>query len=239
MDLLNTLTARLKVLMEEHRIKAAPLARSAQLNESAVRDILRGRSKNPGIITLQKIAAVMRLRPSALFEAGEAWELRGRVDAFGKVIPRSLNDGEPTHIESPFFQLDRRDLAALMEEGGSLAPFAYPEDYIIYDPRMPHFRESDLGRPCVCLLEDDELVVMIPRLGDIAGRHHLTPVSGLGAPRLNVAVKRLARVLFVIPPALVPTHPKPTHAGSDAVHEEQTPFEGPSPRGVAEKPADQ
>ncbi len=47
---------RLRALIKSTGIKAATAAREAGLNESAVRDILRGRSLNPGIETLDKIA---------------------------------------------------------------------------------------------------------------------------------------------------------------------------------------
>lgn len=53
-----------------------PLASAAGLNESGVRDILRGRSKNPGVITIDRIAATLDIAPAALTPGnGAVWEL--------------------------------------------------------------------------------------------------------------------------------------------------------------------
>lgn len=57
------LSERLQALMRKVKIRAAPLARRAGRNESAVRDILRGRSKNPGIITMRRIAKALDMSP--------------------------------------------------------------------------------------------------------------------------------------------------------------------------------
>ena len=58
--------SRLRALMAERRIKPAPLARAAGLNESAVRDILRGRSQNPGLLTLTRIAGALKVTTAEL-----------------------------------------------------------------------------------------------------------------------------------------------------------------------------
>lgn len=59
----------LRRLLEETGLKAAPAARAAGLSESAIRDILRDRSKNPGIETLDKIACVFGISLEELIRA--------------------------------------------------------------------------------------------------------------------------------------------------------------------------
>ena len=49
--------------------RASSLALAAGLNESAVRDILRGRSQNPGIVTLHRLALALGVETSALYTA--------------------------------------------------------------------------------------------------------------------------------------------------------------------------
>ena len=59
------------------------LARAAQLNETAIRDILKGRSKNPRIDTLKAIATVLECTVNDLIGdielRGENQRLRERV----------------------------------------------------------------------------------------------------------------------------------------------------------------
>lgn len=66
--ILEALKVNLSYWMETRGIKPAPLARQAGLNESAVRDIMRSRSRNPGIVTLGRIAAVLGVSVRELVE---------------------------------------------------------------------------------------------------------------------------------------------------------------------------
>ena len=168
MDIVDVLTERLKVLMKEYGVKAAPLARRATLNESAVRDILRGRSKNPGIVTLQKIASVLKLRPSALFEGGQAWPIIGEISAEGHVNDYKGEDVNKMAVENPFFYFREENYAALLENSGSIAPFAFDGDYLIFDRGRTEVRDQDLGRPCVCYLDDGRVLVLF-ELGPAPG----------------------------------------------------------------------
>lgn len=71
--LIEGVRSRIIAAMAAQQIRAAPLAKRAGLNESAVRDILRGRSLNPGIVTMRKIADALEVRPGWLaFGEGDA-----------------------------------------------------------------------------------------------------------------------------------------------------------------------
>lgn len=228
MDIVDTLTDRLKILMKEYRVKAAPLARAAKLNESAVRDILRGRSKNPGIVTLKKIASVLNLRPSALFEAGQAWPVVGAIGPDGVIHAVEEHDIRPDYVENPFFAYRREDYAALVDRSGSVAPLAYEGDYLIFRRQNGPVQDADLGKPCVCELEDGRTLVRVPRLGDQSQCYHLTPLNLYGAPEMNVPLISAARVALALPAAFVPNLPQPTHEpGSTSLHEEQAGYRPP------------
>ena len=227
-DIVDTLTDRLKVLMKEHRVKAAPLARAAHLNESAVRDILRGRSKNPGIVTLKKIASVLNLRPSALFEAGQGWPVVGAIGADGVISAVSSGEVFPEMVENPFFAYRQEDYVALVDRSGSVAPLAYEGDYLIYRPLDSAIDESAFGKPCVCELDDGRTLIRVPRPGDKPNCFHLTPINLYGAPEMNVPLKRASRIALALPAAFVPNLPDPTHpSGSEALHEAPAKYRAP------------
>ena len=223
-NILDVINDRLKILMKEHGVKAAPLARKAALNESAVRDILRGRSKNPGIVTLKKIASVLNLRPSALFEAGQAWPITGKIAANGEIQQVETDPDEDYSIENPFFSYRDADYEALKIEGESIAPLAFDGDFLIVTRPESGVDENDLGRPCVCELEDGRRMVRIIRMGDQPGAYHLTPVSMFGAPDMNVKLKSAVRIALVLPSEMIPDLPEQTHRGSEALHEDAKPY---------------
>ncbi len=221
MNIVDTLTDRLRALMKEHRVKAAPLARAANLNESAVRDILRGRSKNPGIVTLKKIASVLNLRPSALFEADQAWPVTGAISANGEITRSEGRDEIPYAIENPFFAYRDEEFEAIAVQGESIAPLAFDGDFLVVHKRESGVDEADLGRPCVCVLESGERLVRILRPGAETGAYILMPLSVFGSPETNVRLVAAARIAFVLPSQLVPDLPEPTHESTDTLQEER------------------
>lgn len=212
--------------MREHRVKAAPLARAAKLNESAVRDILRGRSRNPGIVTLSKIASVLKLRPSVLFEAGQSWPVIGHVGPDGVISKIDDGDTELEAVENPFFAFREEEYAAVQDRSGSVAPLAYEGDYLIFSARHEGVSERDIGRPCICRTEDGRDLVRILRLGDKPNCYHLTPLNMYAAPEMNVPLQHAARVILSLPADFAPKLPKPTHSAPATLQEDQTPYRG-------------
>lgn len=223
MHVVDVLTDRLKVLMKEHGIKAAPLARRAQLNESAVRDILRGRSRNPGIVTLTKIASVLNLRPSALYEEDQSWPVLGAIEGDGQLRELTGDESNPARILNPFFQMRTERFGAILVQGSGLAPLAFDGDYLIVDRDVDGVKEADLGRPCLCQLEDGRRVVRAIRRGDEPGRHHLFSVGPYGASEPNAALQSATRIALVLPPAFTPDLPEPTHSSDMSVMHEEAP----------------
>lgn len=222
--IIDVLNDRLRVLMKEHNVKAAPLARRAQLNESAVRDILRGRSRNPGIVTLQRIAGVLNLRPSALFESGQSWSVIGSVESDG-VVSMAAADASLGAVENPFFYLRSEEFAALRVGSGSLKPVAFDGDFLIFDKNEKGVREEDMGRPCVCFLADGRTLVRVPNLSDKTGKYNIASIEPYGSSEKDVTIDRAVRVALTLPSEFAPELPTPTHASSDAVHAEQSGYD--------------
>ncbi len=219
-EIIDVLTDRLRVLMKEYGVKAAPLARRAQLNESAVRDILRGRSKNPGIVTLKKIASVLNLRPSALFEAPVGWPIAGVVESEGVVRDRTAADEVLEALPNPFFFNRVEELEALYNASSALEPMAFHGDFLVIEKHGQGVRESDLGRPCYCVLKDGRRIVRLPRMGDSPSKLHLAPIGLYGSPEMNVAVESTSRIILTLPSDFIPNLPTPTHDGGTTLHEE-------------------
>lgn len=226
MHVVDVLTDRLRALMKEHGVKAAPLARRAQLNESAVRDILRGRSKNPGIVTLSKIAGVLNLRASALYEEEQAWPVIGVVEGDGDIREATAKDLRPSRILNPFFANRSERFASALVRGTSLAPLAFDGDYLIFERPDAGVDEQAFGRPCVCQFEDGRLAVRAVRPGDSADRFHISSVGPYGGAEPNAALKAARRIAFVMPPNFVPNLPEPTHIpNSSVLHEDPAAYD--------------
>ena len=206
--------------MREHSIKAAPLARAADLNESAVRDILRGRSKNPGIVTLQKIAGVLNLRPSALFEAGALWPIVGEVDISG-VSDRDESNSLDA-VENPFFLSTPEQLSALRVLDDSLAPFAYKDDFLVF--QADGAKDTTTSRPSVCSLKDGRTLVRLVRPGETEDDVTLMPLNPYAPAEAGVVLATQKPILFVLPQSLSSPTATPTHESSASVHETQKSF---------------
>lgn len=230
MDIVDVLTQKLRELMEEHQIRAAPLARRAQLNESAVRDILRGRSKNPGIVTLQKIASVMNLRPSALFEAGVKWPVIGQIESDGRLNRDREGLEGLDAVENPFLTTLNETYFVVLARGAAMTPLAYDGDYLIVSEAKEPIDDALLGRPAICDVDELGELACIPQLGGTGGVHHLAPINAFGAGHRDVKIKRISPILCALPARFTKSHIPVTHAGSHSVHEKKSSYTGPRPQ---------
>lgn len=70
----SALARRLRAIMEARDIGQKKLALMAGVNETYVRDIIKGRSRSPTTAKLSAIAAALGLRPSDLVDIGPAAE---------------------------------------------------------------------------------------------------------------------------------------------------------------------
>lgn len=76
-----TFAANLDALMRERKIDAAKLARDAGMNRTGVYDILSGKSLNPRLDTLAKLAGALRVSPAALLVDRPVSELENQLYA--------------------------------------------------------------------------------------------------------------------------------------------------------------
>lgn len=108
-DIMAGIRANIATLMRLRGASAAGVARGANLNESSVRDINRGRSNNTGIVTLQKIAASFGVPLGALLGLESA-------------APSLGQGGEGAETQNPFFVAeveapnDAQELAAAQQK---------------------------------------------------------------------------------------------------------------------------
>lgn len=226
MEIIDVLTQKLRDLMHEHQIRAAPLARRAALNESAVRDILRGRSKNPGIVTLQKIAGVMNLRPSALFEEGEAWKVIGVVEADGFLNRDAAEPGGVAAIENPFLTTMDHKYTVVIARGAATSPLAYDGDYLIVGESTDAITDDILGRPAIVDAEGMGEIVCVPQVGADNATYHLAAINAFGAGRRDVKILRVAPIICALPARFAKPSVAQTHHSSMSVHEKQHRYNG-------------
>lgn len=82
--------SNLKAIMEMRGLDPAKLSRAAVMNPTAIYDILSGKSKNPRLDTVEKIANALDVPPSALFAERHLDELHTQL--YGVLM--NLDDAE-------------------------------------------------------------------------------------------------------------------------------------------------
>jgi len=144
------LVSELKRRMVAGGLSQKRLALAAGLNETAVRDIVAGRSRHPRHDTLEKLAAVLGCGAADLFEPrngaampaaeGEGYLLIGRYDPERDGVRETIShhDGaaEVAFRADWLAELTRtpvNQLAAITMEGDSMAPTIGPADSLIVD----------------------------------------------------------------------------------------------------------
>ena len=74
-----TFAANLDAIMREREIDASRLARDAGMNRTGVYDILSGKSQNPRLDTLAKLAKALQVSPAALLADRPVSELENQL----------------------------------------------------------------------------------------------------------------------------------------------------------------
>lgn len=77
----------IEAIMAARGVKAAELARQARLNPTGIYDILSGKSQNPKIDTLQKIASALGVSIAVLFEERSNQDLRDELSRLVALLP--------------------------------------------------------------------------------------------------------------------------------------------------------
>ena len=83
-----TVAANIKSLMKARNTDAAKLGRDAGLNYTGVYDVISGKSKNPQIHTIEKIAKALGVPIAYLFKEGSELDREGEMlSAFNQLSP--------------------------------------------------------------------------------------------------------------------------------------------------------
>ena len=144
------LVSELKRRMAAAGLSQKRLALSAGLNETAVRDIVAGRSRHPRHDTLEKLAAVLGCGAADLIEPrngsaapatdGEGYLLIGRYDPERDGVRETIShDGGAAEVAfradwlAELTRTPVNQLAAIVMEGDSMAPTIGPGDSLLID----------------------------------------------------------------------------------------------------------
>lgn len=144
------IVSELKRRMAAGGLSQKRLALAAGLNETAVRDIVAGRSRHPRHDTLEKLAAVLGCGAADLIEPrngaaaaaadGEGYLLIGRYDPKRHGVRETIShdDGAAEVAFRAYWlaELTRtpvNQLAAILMEGDSMAPTIGPGDSLLVD----------------------------------------------------------------------------------------------------------
>jgi transcriptional regulator with XRE-family HTH domain len=85
-QLVQIVSENIQLVMAEKDLNAAEVARRAELNPTAVYDILKGKIRSPRIDTIEKIAGAMHVSPLSLMRPRSDDEVRqGLLEAFDRM----------------------------------------------------------------------------------------------------------------------------------------------------------
>lgn len=187
---MDELRASLQKAMDERGIKAKPLAIAAGLGETAVRDILKGKTQNVQIGTLHKIAEILEWPVSDLI-GDDRVRIEGNIGAGGAILFERSTDMETVPRPPGFVG----PIIALMVRGDSMLP-VYRDGDIVYIRRdhegvLPEY----LGEECAVHTADGGTYLKVLAQGHAPDRYTLRSFNA--ADMEGVELIWAAPVLFV------------------------------------------
>lgn len=188
----------LRRLMARAQIGAKPLAKRANIGETAVRDILEDRSANPRIGTLQSIATALEVSLSEILtDAGVA--VVGKIGAGGSIVFDEVADmgtvPRPPDVEG--------ELVGLEVEGDSMLPKFDPGDVVYISRHYEGVLSDYIGAYCACRLVTGETYLKKLARGSAPGKFTLRSLNAadieevelLWATPVRAILPRFARLL--------------------------------------------
>lgn len=180
----------LQKAMDDRGIKAKPLSIAAGLGETAVRDILKGKTDTVRLDTLVRVAEILD-RPLAEFLGDERVPLGGCIGAGGQILFAEDPDGRT--VSRP--PVAPGALLALEVKGDSMIP-AYRDGDIVYirrdhDGLLPEY----LGEECAVHTVEGGTFLKVLVKGAEPDRYTLRSFNA--ADMENVEVLWAAPVLYV------------------------------------------
>lgn len=187
---MDSLRAALQAAMDERGIKSKPLALAAGLGETAIRDILKGRTDTIQVGTLYKVADVLDWPVAALL-GDEQIPVAGFIGAGGAILFEEESDkrtvSRPPVAPGPLMALEVR--------GESMFPVYRDGDIVFvrrdHDGLLPDY----LGEECAIHTQEGGTFLKVLMRGEGADRYTL---RSFNAPDMeNVEVVWAAPVLHV------------------------------------------
>ena len=197
---------RLRAIIQERGVTPREVSLRVGQNAYLVRDILNGRSANPRLDTVQKLADALGvpLRDLTSESPGSArtTEIVNDYDRNRRTVPivgyvgagaqahyYATGDGELDRVDAPDYANESTVGAAI--RGESLGPLL--QDFLVFwdDVRSP-VTEDLYNKLCVVGLPDDRILVKMIKPAGAPGRFHL--ISNNEGPMLDEEVLWAAKV---------------------------------------------
>lgn len=188
---MEALRQSLQRAMDERGIKAKPLAIAAGLGETAVRDILSGRTQNVQVGTLHKIAEILDWPVTDLI-GEEGVLVAGKIGAGGVVL--FAEESDPRFVKRPPGAAGT--FVALEVKGESMLP-VYRDGDIVYirrdhDGVLPQY----IGEECAVHTVEGGTFLKVLAAGSEAGRYTLRSFNA--EDMVNTELVWASPVVFVM-----------------------------------------
>lgn len=192
--------------LEELNLGAVEAAVAAGIERTFIRDIVEDKKKSVRADKLAGLARALHLDPEGLAR-GVAIPLESidHLEPTLKIVGKagagpdgtvSFATGDGNLGEIPVPDGVTPNASALEVEGTSMRGIAEDGWLIIYEEKeFPN--EDHMGEPCVCFLNDDRVLVKVPRPGSSNGLYHL---ESMNAPTMyDVPVLEFALIVDIKP----------------------------------------
>jgi repressor LexA len=183
----------LRRVMERKGIKAKPLAKSAGLGETAVRDFFERENADMKLSTLHKLAGALDVPIDDLL-AGASVQIVGRIGAGGSVIFEEVEYGlvpRPPGVDVT--------LEALEVQGDSMLPRYSSGDVLYIAKDQAGVQPEDVGDYCAVRLVTGETYVKILGYGSRPGLFTLRSLNAEDI--IDVELEWATPIIFVLPRA--------------------------------------
>lgn len=186
---------RIESLMAEKNVKPAPLAKAAQLNVSAIRDIFRGRSQNPGVVTIEKIARMLGTTSSYLLRPDADVPVTGIVapDGFSiRWVPEEeVANFEPLQLD---FQIDTPGSHyGIGAPGGVLMPVAKADDIFLFEKVDQPITQTGNNELSVFSIDDTNSVLGVKVFQHRIGENSIVSVSGKSLVEVSSEMRTIGK----------------------------------------------
>lgn len=186
---------RIRAAMVSRRLNMKELSIAAGLGDTAVRDLLEGRSVHPKIETIAAIAEKLGMTVSELWE-GEAASYQ-RIPVIG--CASAGEAWEPFSDELGEFELrvEGGEPVALEVRGDSMSPVYRDGDMIIGTKRAGPSADNLIGLDCIVVTENNERYIKYLMRGQTRGRFNLRSYNPAHKDIENVRLQWAAPILWI------------------------------------------